>query len=338
MPRAKRLVLVSWLLSVVVFTTHAAAETANSALSARHRLLLVAARDLASSLSENVWPGWAVDMEVLLVADEWEVLLGGSRLPAGFEDLAPDPNLGVLARRSRVFPTGLLATMPLFGPPATIVVGGPEATERGSSAWLQVLLHEHFHQWQMRDSQYYEATAALDLADGDTTGRWMLEYPFPYDAPAPGRAFNGLARELAALLRRPAEDDLAMEAGEFWARFRALEDTLAPRDARYLHFQLWQEGVARFVELRVAEEAAAHWRPPQAVAALPDFEDFGVLACAAWENLLAELETLDLAADRRISFYALGAGIALLLDRTEPQWKSRYEAPRFALAPAAPAD
>ena len=71
--------------------------------------------------------------------------------------------------------------MPVFGPPATIVVGTPEATERAPTMWLQVLLHEHFHQWQMRDPAYFEATAALDLADGDTSGRWMLEYPFPYE-------------------------------------------------------------------------------------------------------------------------------------------------------------
>ena len=310
-----------------------AGEAANSALTESHRALLAAARELATTVGEEVWPGWVAEMEVLLVTEEREVLLGGTRLPPGFELELEDSQLGPLASRPRVFPPSLLATMPIFGPPPTIVVGGPETTDRSSGEWLQVLLHEHFHQWQMRDPEYYSATAALDLADGDTTGRWMLEFAFPYDDPSLGREFAGLSAELARLLRQPVEASLGSEAAELWSRFGHLESTLELRDRRYMNLQLWQEGVARYVELRVAEVAAAGWRPPPAVSALPDFEDLGELALAGRSRLLEDLETVDLAARRRVSFYALGAGIALLLDRTQPDWKSRYETRRFALVP-----
>jgi hypothetical protein len=198
------------------------------------------------------------------------------------------------------------------------------------------LLHEHFHQWQMRDPAYYEATDALDLANGDTTGRWMLEYAFPYDDKDLSRSWALLSRELAALLRRASAEDLSAEAAAFWQHFGDFERRLRPADARYANFQLWQEGIARFVELRVAEEAAAGWAPPPALAGRPDFEDFSTAACAAWEELFEELESPDLGGRRRVSFYALGAGMGLLLDRTQPGWKRRYETARFTLAPAAP--
>ncbi|MCZ6507706.1 MAG: hypothetical protein O7A04_06630 [Acidobacteria bacterium] len=311
-----------------------ATETAKTALSDDQRLLLGAAREIADSVADRVWPGWGrAEFEILLVTAEREILLGGSRRPEGFTSGVVLPVLGQTAERPRRFPPSLLATMPAFGLPPTVVLGTPEATGLGPTQWLQVLLHEHFHQWQMRDPGYYEATEGLDLAAGDTTGRWMLEYAFPYDDEELGRSWARLSRELAMLLRRPRGEDLAPGAAVFWRHYGDYEHQLRPADARYFGFQLWQEGVARFVELRVAQEAAAGWVPPLALAGRPGFEDFSTAACAAWEELFEELETPDLAGRRRISFYAVGAGMAMLLDRTEPAWKGRYEMPRFTLAP-----
>ena len=295
-------------------------------------MLIDSARALVAEIGAEVWPGWSgAPFELLLVGGDREVLFGRERLPAGFEPLLA----GGMGVRAPVFPVQMLATMPVFGLPATIVVGVPEATERAVTEWMLVLLHEHFHQWQMRGRDYFEATAALGLAPaGDATGRWMLEYPFPYAEPAVAGAFDQLSGELAALLRRPASEDIAVDSDEFWRRYRRWLATLEASDARYLEFQLWQEGVARFVELRLAEAASARWRVPLALAADGGFEDFGVAACAVWEQLFEQLESPDLAAQQRVAFYAFGAGLALLLDRTDAGWKSRYEAPRFSLGPA----
>jgi hypothetical protein len=335
--RAVKGVLLSLLVSSPAANLRA--ETAKEALSPRHQMLLAAASDLAAEVADTVWPGWGgTGMEVLLITPEREFLLGGERHPEGFDRVDGVPGAGAVWSRERVFPPTLLATMPLFGPPPTLVVGTPEATEHSGSAWLQVLLHEHFHQWQMRDPGYYEATKGLDLAAGDTTGRWMLDYPFPYDEPVLGRQWAAASRALAALLRQGAEEDITSAVVELWARFEGLALALAPADARYMNFQLWQEGVARFVELRVAEEAAARWRPPAALAAEPDFESFDSLARGARLRLLEQLEAADLATERRISFYAMGAGLALLLEHTQPDWKARYEQPRFHLAPPPPLD
>lgn len=342
--RVVPLPLVAFLLLCPVAASHAAESTP----SARHLMLIDSARDLAAEVGAEVWPSWSEALfELLLVGDDREVLFGRESLPTGFEPLLGEPwqdstavrSLRGIGARAPVFPVRLLATMPAFGLPPTIVMGVPEATERTATQWILVLLHEHFHQWQMRDQDYFEATAELALAPaGDATGRWMLDYPFPYAEPAIAGVFERLSGELAALLRRSASEDIAVDSDEFWSGYRSWLATLEAGDARYLEFQLWQEGVARFVELRLAEAASARWRLPSALVADGGFEDFGVAACAAWERLFAQLESPDLAAQQRVAFYAFGAGLALLLDRTDAEWKSRYEAPRFSLVPALASD
>jgi hypothetical protein len=302
-----------------------AAGDANTAPPEALRARLLAARELLAATGEAVWPGWEAPFEALLLDGESEFLVGRDVVPEGFESAGTDPVLGHLASRDAVLPPQLLATMPLFGPPATIVVGTPETTGKAPGEWLLVLLHEHFHQWQMRDPAYFTAVAGLDLDGGDTTGRWMLDYPFPYDDPGVGEAFADLSRRLGALLSDGDGDPAAL-----WHDHGAFVAALDPGAARYLDFQLWQEGVARFVELRVAEEGVAR-RSPAA-------EDLSAAARDLRQELMSQLAAPDLAALRRVSFYAYGAGLALLLERTEPGWKERYETPRFHLAPPSPLD
>jgi hypothetical protein len=312
------------------------AVAAEEAVLAPWREDLTAALSLREAVAEAVWPGWTAPFDLLLLDGEREVLVGRSPAPDGFDPAAADAELGPVATRGAVLPARLLATMPLFGPPPTLVVGSPAGTGKTPTEWILVLLHEHFHQWQMRDGSYYEATAALGLDGGDTTGRWMLEYPFPYDDPEVGAAFAAASRHLGALLRRPRTP--LSEAAGFWHRHAELVAGLDPAAARYLDFQLWQEGVARFVELRVAEEGATRWAPVPGGLAETRRRELPEVARAARGDLLAELESPDLARRRRVSFYAYGAGAALLLDRTEPEWKARYEAPRFRLEPAGSRD
>jgi len=317
----------------------AGAEAANSAPTETTRQLLVAGRHLAESVAGDVWPGWGgTPFEVLLVEGEDEFLVFSDRVPDGFTGIdgaSGSSDLGRFAVRPRKFPPQLLATMPVFGLPPTIVVGSPQSTGRTAADWVLVLLHEHFHQLQMGSKDYFEATEALDLADGDTTGRWMLEYPFPYDDAEVGEAFSEVSVRLAALLDSGHADRDVAES--FWSDYDALLESLQPADARYLRFQAWQEGVARYVELRSAQEASRRG-VPAVVTKESGSDPFGQIALRLVDDLFEELRTPDLVGRRRVSFYALGAGLAMLLDRTEPGWKARYEAPRFRLSRSMAAD
>lgn len=290
---------------------------------------------LTEAVQDSVWPGgWgAVPYPLLLVTEEREFLMGFPDTPSGFvEGPRVEPFEGRILERPRELPVNVLATFPAFGPPSVIVVGRAEATGKTSTSWVLTLVHERFHQFQTADSTYYAAVEQLDLAGDDQTGMWMLNYPFPYDSQPVIEPFENLSRRLAGLL----DASTAAERGAFWDDYTRFLERLADRDRRYLSFQLWQEGVARYVEVRAAEVAARTFAPAAAFAALPDYEPFADVAAQLHEKLRDDLRHPDLAGRKRVSFYAFGAGLALLLDEDVPDWKARYMAEKFALEAYAP--
>ena len=286
----------------------------------RHRL--VEALRLSDGLRGRLWPGWeATPVPILLVTDSAEYLLGHPRPTADFQSLGVDPVLGrELHVRAPVFPPTLLATFPAVGGMPTAVVGTAERTGKTSAGWVLAVLHEQFHQWQYTQPWYYPGVATLDLAGADTTGRWMLEFPFPYEAEAVQGAVARLARALAQ-----------GNGGTPASARRALSDVLTPPEERYLEFQLWQEGVARWIELAAARLAAGLGEPAPEFRALADYEPYPRVAARLERALREELDTLRLATSRRVAFYALGAAMAARLEAEGGDWRRDYAATPFRL-------
>ena len=96
-----------------------------------------------------------------------------------------------------------------------------------------------------------------------------------------------------------------------------------PGDRKYFSFQLWQEGVARYTQIKAAE-AAADYQPSAAFAALPDYTPFSAYALTARARTLDELKHIDITQAQREVVYSFGAAEALLLDRISPSWKDEY--------------
>ncbi len=107
---------------------------------------------------------------------------------------------------------------------------------------------------------------------------------------------------------------------------------LPPDAHRYLAFQLWQEGVARYVQYRTARVAAERFQPSPALAALPGYRPFSEVAAELYRQILEELAEPRLAENRRIAFYAVGAALAMVLDGHAPGWRDAYLKRKFALA------
>ncbi len=285
---------------------------------------------LTEAVQDSVWPGgWgAVPFPLLLVSEEREFLVAFPRTPSGFEEGPYLATLGTrILERPRQLQPNLLATFPAFGPPSVVVVGRPEATDRNSATWVLTIVHERFHQFQTADSAYYSATERLDLSGGDQTGMWMLNYPFPYRSNAVVARFSALSRNLARLL----DQSSASERRAFWESYIAFLGDLSERDRRYLRFQVWQEGIARYVELRTAEVAARRYKPTPEFEMLPDFRPFADIARQMRAAILDELANPDLPGRQRVSFYAFGAGLALLLDLDVPNWQMRYLTEKFSV-------
>ena len=295
------------------------------ALPATDRVRIAEAFRLADALTERLWAGWSqAPFAVLLVTPEREFLIRHPRPTSDFQSLGDDSLLkSKVWTRSRQFDPHLLATFPAVAGVPTIVIGQAESTQAGSSTpWVLTLLHEHFHQLQYSRPDYYRKTHALGLARGDTTGMWMLEYPFPYTDAEVGRKFDVMRAALdTALHASPATQKAA------WADYlEAREATLAslkPDDAKYLGFQLWQEGIARYTEVRMAALAAERSEPSAEFRALPDYRTYAEESARAMRRIDREL-AVPLADARRTAFYAIGAAEGLLLDRMEPSWRAGY--------------
>jgi hypothetical protein len=159
----------------------------------------------------------------------------------------------------------------------------------------------------------------------------MLDYPFPYDSGPTQQAMRRLASSLLqALDARRVARVTALKA--VVSARDLLRSGLTAADYRYFEFQLWQEGVARFIEYTAARAATDSGAPLAAFRRLPDYEPYGKAAQSARRTLRLELKHLDLGRQRRVAFYPVGAAMALLLEDTRPGWKQTYTENPFTLA------
>lgn len=284
---------------------------------------------LTPQIADKVWPGWSTTpAPLLLVTNDAEFLTHYPDPPADFKKFGEGFYV-----RPRHYPANFLATFPAFGPQSVIVIGEAENTDaKTSTPWLITVMHEHFHQLQDGQPGLLEAVKGLGLARGDTTGMWMLNYPFPYDKPELVSSFAQLRDALLAALNESDGGKFRLLARRYVAARRQFLAQLSADDRKYLSFQLWKEGIARYVQVKSAE-AAATYKPTPEYAALPDYESFESYAARARLETLKELKQADLAKWRRVVVYSFGAGEGFLLYRLDPKWREGYFQHLFTLDP-----
>jgi hypothetical protein len=292
-----------------------AAASAAPTLAPRDARNIALSEAIVQRVGDRLWPGWdKTPFQIDLLTEGGPVLVN---VPHPFTP----PN----------FPTDLEATLTLQTGPI-IAIGQPKFTQAGTPIrWSVTLLHEHFHQWQYSWPAYQQSVNALNLSGGSRNGMWMLNYPFPYDNPTVDAAFADLSSRLADALE-------AMNSPAFAARVTAYEQArsafmalLPVSDYKYFAFQCWQEGVARYTEIQIAQFAADAHRSDPSFLSDDQANALAQDAAATYSSVLKRLRTAALQQDKRIDFYAVGAGEALLLDRLAPTWHSRYLSPQMDL-------
>jgi len=296
------------------------------------RTRLAEAFRLSDQLADGLWAGWSkAPLAVLLVTPEKEFLIRHPQPSNDFTSLGYDPKLkSEVFYRDRKFQTNLLATFPAVGGISTIVIGQAENTDsKTSTPWVITLMHEHFHQLQDSQPNFFKDTAALNLSRGDQTGMWMINYPFPYETPAVSHQFSVLVRLLLEAMNAKPKTLFTSKLSEYLTARDTLKQMLSPDDYKYFSFQLWKEGIARYTEYRVAHWAATKYRPTSEFRRLKDFTTFSAAADQEHDLIVHELSTLKLENYKRVAFYPIGAAEGLLLDRSNPKWRDRYFAEKF---------
>lgn len=288
---------------------------------------------LAERTQDAVWSSWSkAPFAVMLVRPDFEFLVRHPKATQNFDTLGYEKDFqSLLLYRKRLFAQNLLATFPAINGYLTIIVGQPQNTDiSNSTSWILTLMHEHFHQLQMSRPKYFADTEALGLSRGDQTGMWMLNYPFPYDSSVVQDKFSALCRSLSDALAA-SNDQFSTKLSAYRAARKAFQQSLSADDYKYFSFQVWQEGVARYTEWRVAKYAAAHYSPTKELQAFKDFDSFALAADSLQARILSPLPQLSLARERRTSFYPFGAAEAMLLDRVNPRWQELYFTKKFFL-------
>jgi hypothetical protein len=282
---------------------------------------------LAAQVEDKIWPQWSqIPVPLLLVTDKNEFLTHHPAPPTDFKKVSDEFYV-----RPRQFSTHLLATFPAFGPPSVIVIGEPANTSsKTSTPWLITLMHEHFHQLQNAHPEYFRGVENLGLSHGDKTGMWMLNFPFPYHKPGVNQAFARLRDLLLDALGETDKAKFSKLAQQYVAERKNFFSQLSSDDHKYLEFQLWQEGIARYAQIRAAE-AAAQYQPSKDYAALLDFESFADYSVKARRDTLDELRKADLSKSKREVAYSWGAAEGFLLDRLRPGWRGGYFKRPFSL-------
>jgi hypothetical protein len=305
------------------------------------RTRLAEAFNLGDSIGDVVWRDWSkAPFALLLVTPEYEFLIRHPKPSQDFSRLGYDALLkSDVYFRKRTQPTHFLATFPAISGSmiSTIVVGQAENTSvKTSTPWVVTLLHEHFHQLQYSQPNYYADVNALGLSRGDQTGMWMLNYAFPYDKKEVQDQFAKMSKLLAEAIEAPKSERAKKVAAYLQAR-RDFQQILSADDYRYFSFQLWQEGIARYTEYHVARLAALGYEPSKEFRALRDFTSFEETASVIRERIFKQLLTQKLGESKREVFYPFGAAEGLLLDRVNRRWKSRYFIDKFDLSKYFPA-
>ena len=278
-------------------------------------------RTFARTGGDRLWPGYgSAPFEFLLVAGDQEELLCRKSVPDGFTPDGRDPATGCgrYVRPRSGLPDNLLAAMPVFGPPSTIVMGTPQSTGRSRPDWTRTILHEHFHEWQDSFPNIFARMAALGLAGDDETGMWMLNYAFPYSDPAVVSAFDAASRALGAAVDARGKPGFRRALAHYLAARAKLAAAAGERNWRYAELELWKEGVARWTEIELGKR----------------YPDAAVRASALrlQQETREWLDKPDLAGAGREFVYPYGASEAMLLDACGSRWRRDYPK-RLALGP-----
>lgn len=298
-----------------------------------YRIRIAESINIFDKLGDKVWKGWdKAPFAILFVDNDYEYLINYPSPPADFKDIGYDSLLkSEIYYRPRKFDINFFASFDALGNIPTIVVGTPGNTGYSGAHWTITLLHEHFHQLQYSQEDYVTSVKELNLAKGDSTGMWMLNYPFPYDSLPVQNKFLELCEKLSIALEHVDLDDRDKYIRDYVKTKSELKDMLNADDYNYFSFQLWQEGIARYTEYSIAKLASNEFEPSKEYKSLKDYISFSSVADTIFNNIKKGLKELTLSGYKRVAFYYVGSAEGMLLDRVNPEWRDLYFKDKFFL-------
>lgn len=289
------------------------------------------AKRISNQFGDSIWEGFdRTPFAILLVMDDYEYLFGHPNPPDDFEHFGYDSLIELtLFRRPTQMNKSFLATFPFAGI-NTVVIGTPENTGLNSTEWIITLLHERFHQYQYSSPGYFREVNALNLANGDETGMWQLNYPFPYKDMKVIEKYAIYTQALYDAVYSIGTERWDNAKKEFFQTRESFKSALSKDDYKYISFQWYQEGIARYTEYAFLEKLQNYELTKEA-RLLPDFVPFSEYKRLFLERHMKNVLNLKLEEVGRVTVYDVGFAEALIIRVVNPDWSEYYLKRKFDL-------
>ena len=286
---------------------------------------------IANTYGEKIWDNFNdPPFTIILVTNDYEYLINHPNPSEDFQYLNEDDLMGKVYYRPQQFSIYFLATFPAVNGINCIIMGTPENTKLSTTEWIITLLHERFHQYQYTAPNYHQDALALDLSNGDQTGMWQLNYPFPYEQSKVGKLYEKYTSALSHAIEMLDSDGWEDAYNKLKKRREKFKKSVPINDYKYLSFQWYQEGVARYTEYAFLENLK-EYTPGQDIKKLKDFIPFKTYLPKFFKHNLDMITQLKLAEYKRETVYSVGFAETLILRKVNPDWRKDYLIQKFDL-------
>jgi hypothetical protein len=325
------------IIGTIFLSTNSIHAQTSRHLDTKEAVLVAEAQHLCKQCGDMVWPGLSSERApILLVSGEYEYAIGFPEHFADFIDIGDDTIANARVQLgNRTHEKNLCAAFDVSGVHA-VVVGSPEETGFDGAQWILKVVHEMFHVFQYNHGAHRIRETGLGKESSD--GSWMLNYPFPYSDREIMESIHVQGYLLWVALQQDQKEESLYALGTIEEALKihaTLLHSRQPSGSQYLYqrFEEWLEGVALYVEYKMAKASTNR----DLYQALPEFLRLQntVSYQDAWNdryvNMLFLVKHAGKAAKSRGSFYHLGMGKSLLLDKLPPTWKERCFDPNIWL-------
>ena len=290
-------------------------------------VLIKEAFNLQKELGQEVWDNWnAQDVPLMYKKGKFSYLFHHPDPPEGYSELYKLKYSTPIYFKKTQDSISYHATFPVNNI-FTVVVSSPEKDDN-TSVWVLKTVHEMFHVFQDKKISN-ELKDKHNFRKGIFENTNELNFPFDY--------FN---EERLTIERIAAEkvyttliDSLTDSSIKvFRRRFRDIyfiqellvEDSL---QLKYKSHMEWYEGVARYVEHKLAElsSSSKNYSPTAEYQKFYPNADYTKLNKRYQRSsTINPIRFVGEGVIGKLMFYYMGMGKALLLDKIKPEWKNNY--------------
>ena len=144
------------------------------------------------------------------------------------------------------------------------------------------------------------------------------------------KKYDDYTKALFEAVEKINDQDWKRTYKRFMKKRKAFKRALPENDYKYLSFQWYQEGVARFTEYAFLE-ILKDYKSIKEIELLTDFIPYTQYKDEFYTHHLKNVNTLKLSDHQRLAVYDVGFAESLILGKQNPGWKKDYLNTKFDL-------